>query len=135
MNKDTLNAFGGGQAQPVGVGTMSSRARPVTNVKLLDGTLTSTWEDGGKSKRTANGINAEIELGGTDCRVQFSSPWSLKRGMFYDVETRGENGDGAYLHVGQKAPSGGANEKVREPPMCLKKARAPFQQGGTFPLV
>ena len=111
VNKETLNSFGGASAQPVGVGTMSSRARPVTNVKVVDGTLTSTWEESGKSKKAANGVQAELEVGGGNVRVQFASPWKLNRGMFYDVETRGEGGDGCYLHVGRKAPAASSSDK------------------------
>ena len=105
LDPSTLNSQGGSQAQPVGVGTMSSRARPVTGVKVIEGSLYSSWEDNGKSKKNPNQITCEVELGTGTSLVGFSSPWTLKRGMFYDVETRGESGDGSYLQVGKSPPS------------------------------
>jgi hypothetical protein len=99
VDKSKLNTFSGSGAGPVGVGTMSSRARPVTGVKLLD-EPTSSFELGGRGGRgKMNNIQAELQLAAGPVRASFDCPWSLKRGMFYDVEARGENSQGCYLQV------------------------------------
>ena len=98
VDKSKLNTFNGAGAGPVGISTMSSRARPVTNVKLLPDSLSSSRELS-KSKKGPNQIAAELSLESAVVRVGFTSPWPLKRGMFYDVETRGQNSEGCYLQV------------------------------------
>jgi len=105
LDKSKMNSFGGAQAQPVGVGTMASRARPVTGVRLVPDTLTS-----GKStvRKNWSHVSAELKPTGKGGNVimQFDSPWKLKTGMFYDVECRGDRGEGCYVvEVGVPDPS------------------------------
>ena len=107
---------------------MSSRSRPYTGVNLVDGTLSCVKGKGGgggvvytvtaELKPSSNiKKDSQLEDGETTTEtrapnvvVQFESPWKLKEGMFYDVECRGENGEGMYLL--QLPKSGGSGGKV-----------------------
>lgn len=85
----------------LGAGTMSSRSRPSTGIVLLE-----EVQEGGK--KDAPTVSAELVLdGGVSATVSFQSEpgYPLIRGMFYDVEVRGKNADGAFLQVAP-LPSG-----------------------------
>jgi len=80
----------------LGAGTMSSRSRPVTGIVLLE-----EVSESGKKKDGAT-ISAELVLdGGVAATATFDAApgYELNRGMFYDVEVRSKNQDGAFLQV------------------------------------
>ena len=90
---NSLQELTGQQSQNLGAGTIAGKSRPVTGVILL-------------SEASASGssgtpfISAECVLnGGIAATATFQSPWPIARGMYYDVEARSKDGDGAFLMV------------------------------------
>ena len=90
---NSLQELTGTQSQNLGAGTIAGKSRPVTGVILL-------------AEASASGtpgnpfISAECVLnGGIAATATFQSPWPIARGMYYDVEARSKDGDGAFLMV------------------------------------
>eukprot|EP00547_Thalassionema_nitzschioides_P002639 CAMPEP_0194212530 /NCGR_PEP_ID=MMETSP0156-20130528/12512_1 /TAXON_ID=33649 /ORGANISM="Thalassionema nitzschioides, Strain L26-B" /LENGTH=251 /DNA_ID=CAMNT_0038940375 /DNA_START=60 /DNA_END=815 /DNA_ORIENTATION=- len=95
----------GGVSMPMGVSGQAGKAKPVTGVILRDGSEVL------RDTRTGD-VSAEIIVSGpggnTPVLASYSSPWSLAKGMVFDVECRdARTGDGAFLSVSQ--PVGGKN--------------------------
>jgi len=89
----------GGVAMPMGVSGQAGKSKPVTGIYFRDGT------DVQRNPRTGD-VLAEIVMKGEDGKIgvltSYSSPWSLAKGMVFDVECRdASTGEGAFLSVSQ----------------------------------
>jgi hypothetical protein len=95
----------GAPGSSLGAGAMSGRSRPKTGVVLLEPVLT-VGAAGGAGKLLT--VQALLALdGGVAATTRFASPYPLAYGMYYDVETRSKDGDGAFLQV-ERLPPGQA---------------------------
>ena len=91
----------GGVAMPMGVSGQAGKSKPITNVVFPDGGL-----DVQRDPKTGN-VLAEILVQKSKqpedlmaVVTSFTAPWSLAKGMVYDVECRdAKTGDAAFLAV------------------------------------
>jgi len=89
----------------LGAGAISGKSRPRTGVCLLE--PVQTVSNGGDVA-----VQSLLALdGGVQASVRFTSPYPLAKGMYYDVEVRSKDGDGAFLQV-ERMPSGRSLENV-----------------------
>ncbi|KAJ1617197.1 hypothetical protein T492DRAFT_582295, partial [Pavlovales sp. CCMP2436] len=84
----------------VGAGAMSGKSRPRTGVCLLE--PVAVVSGGGKSITVQSLIALD---GGFAATTRFDSPFPLATGMYYDVEVRNREGDGAFIEV-ERVPTG-----------------------------
>jgi hypothetical protein len=85
----------------LGAGAISGKSRPRTGVCLIEPVLT-VGSGGGKAITVQSLVALD---GGVAATTRFESPWPLAVGMYYDVEVRNKEGDGAFLQV-ERLPAG-----------------------------
>lgn len=72
--------------------TMSGKSKPDLGVILAEEPTEIVNGKGGR-------VSADVVLSSGLATVSFASPWSLAEGNYYDVATKNQNGDSAFLQV------------------------------------